>query len=157
MSLMSLRSGLKRRDLEPPPLRMALNRFFEDWFDGDGDLLGAAGWKGFEPQLDVADHQKKVVVTAELPGMTEKDIEIQLEGDLLLIKGEKSEEEEKEEKNYYRRECRYGAFKRAVPLPAEVVGDKVKAKFKNGCLKITLPKTAKAREKNRKIAIEAAH
>ena len=157
MSLTSLVPGFKRKSLDPPPLRVALDRFFEDWFNGDADVFGAPGWNGFVPRLDVAEDEKKVVVTAELPGMTEKDVEIQLDAQRLLIKGEKSEETKEEKKNFYRRECHYGVFQREVPLPAEVVGNKVKAKFKNGVLKVTLPKTPEARQKSRKIAIEAAH
>ncbi len=156
MSFTSLIPSLKRRHLEPP-LRTALDRFFEDWFDGDDALTGPNGWNGFKPRLDVAEDEKKVEVTAELPGIDEKDIEIQLEGDRLLIKGEKSEEKEEEKKNFYHRECTYGAFQREVVLPTEVVGDKVKAKFKNGILKVTLPKTLEARAKSRKIAVEAGH
>lgn len=137
------------------PLRQMLDRVFADWFDGGMDIADP-DWIGFKPSLDVAETDTKLVVSAELPGMAEDDVEIQLDGDRLLISGEKSEEKEEEKKNFYRRECSYGSFRREVLLPAEVVADKVKAKFKNGVLTVTLPKTPEARRKHRKIAIESA-
>lgn len=154
MNLSALVPGVKHKNPAAPPLRRALDRFFDNWYDGEMEPFGAPDWQGFNPRLDVADGEKKLVVTAELPGIEEKDIEVQLDGERLVIRGEKTEEKEEDEKGFYRRECHYGAFHREVQLPAEVIADKVKAKFKNGVLKVTLPKTPEARQKNRKITIE---
>jgi HSP20 family protein len=87
------------------------------------------------------------MVKAEVPGMDAKDIELSLHGEVLTLKGEKKQEKETEEKNehYYRIERSYGAFARAIRLPASVDGSKVTATFKNGLLTVTLPKAPAAK------------
>ncbi len=157
MSLTSLVSGLKRNPVTTPQTSFqgAMDRFFDDWFRRDSDEYGLFAAQGFMPKVDVAERDKEWLVTAEMPGMGEKDIEIQLEGDRLVIKGERKEDKEEEKPNYYHRESRYGAFRREVLLPGEVIPDKVKAKFDQGVLRITLPKTPESRMHTRKIAVEA--
>ena len=99
------------------------------------------------PALDVSETKDAVMVKAEVPGMDPKEIQLSLEDQLLTLKGEKKQEkEEKDEKeHYYRSERSYGAFVRTVRLPATVDGSKVTATFKNGLLKVTLPKAATAK------------
>lgn len=106
------------------------------------------------PALDVSETKDEIVVKAEVPGMEAKDIDISLSGEVLTIKGEKKQEKEQKEENYHMVERSYGAFSRFVRLPQEVQGDKIVAKCKDGVLKITLPKSEKAKAKEIKIKAE---
>ena len=130
-----------------------VDRFFRGFdiepFSADGSLSG-----DFMPHVDVSENDKEVKVTAELPGMDEKDIDVSLSHDSLTIRGEKHQETEDKGKDYYRSERRYGSFHRVVPLSAEVDESKAKADFRKGVLKIRLPKTAQARSSRRKIEIK---
>jgi HSP20 family protein len=92
------------------------------------------------PRLDIIETEKNVEVKAELPGLERKDIDITLDRDLLVIKGEKKEEKEEKDRYYHRVERRYGTFCRSVRLPAKVKDEKIDATFKDGILTITLPK-----------------
>jgi HSP20 family protein len=97
------------------------------------------------PALDVSETKDAVMVKAEVPGMESRDIQLSLEDQLLTLKGEKKQEKEEKDEHYYRMERSYGAFVRTVRLPATVDGSKVTATFKNGLLKVTLPKSATAK------------
>lgn len=99
------------------------------------------------PALDVYEEKDTVIVKAELPGMNKEDIEVNLTGDNLTIKGEKKEDKEVKEDNYYRRERSYGSFLRSVDLPCEVKAGEIKASFKEGVLEIRMPKTEEAKKK----------
>lgn len=101
----------------------------------------------WQPRTDVAEKKENLVVTVEVPGMTEKDIKVTLKENHLIISGEKKIEEEQKEDNYHCCERRYGKFERAFMLPTEVVAEKVEAKVKDGILKITLPKAEKVKAK----------
>ncbi len=96
----------------------------------------------------------ELVITAELPGLTAKDIDISVKDDSLTLKGEKKFAEEVEEEDYYRVERRYGSFERAINLPTEVKRDKIKAAFKEGVLKVRLPKAKAAKAKEIKVQVE---
>jgi len=109
----------------------------------------------FSPRVNVEDQKDVIQVTAELPGMTEKEIDVELLDNTLTLRGEKESQQEEDKKNYYRKECSYGAFNRVIPLPCDVNGEKVQAKFKKGILHISLPKSEKAKERTRKIEISA--
>jgi HSP20 family protein len=119
------------------------------WEDSDGELV---------PQVDVSETDKEVQVTADLPGIDEKDIEVTLADGILTIKGErKAEKEEKDEKrSFHRMERSYGFYKRSIAVPSEVVEDKIKAEFSKGVLTIKMPKSAEAKSKVKKISIKAA-
>jgi HSP20 family protein len=97
------------------------------------------------PDLDVRENTTSITVEAELPGVDEKDVTVTLANGLLTIKGEKKQEKEEKDEHYYRAERSYGAFVRAVRLPATVDGSKVTASFKNGLLTVTLPKAPAAK------------
>ncbi|MCB2182487.1 MAG: Hsp20/alpha crystallin family protein [Desulfobulbaceae bacterium] len=99
------------------------------------------------PRLDVSETDESIEVVADLPGLDKKDIDISLDRDLLVIKGEKKEEHEETKKHIHRMERRYGSFYRAIRLPADVVSEKIDASFKKGVLKITLPKSEEAKKK----------
>ena len=108
------------------------------------------------PAVDVVERRKDFRLKAELPGMDEKDIDVELSDRMLSISGEKKEErvEGEEEGNYYHSERRYGSFKRSFTLPEGVDPDKVEASFKKGVLTVTMPKTAEAQKKAKKIKVE---
>jgi len=106
--------------------------------------------------LNVAETDKTVEVTAEIPGVDIKDIDVQLKDGVLTIKGEKKSEKEEKDKNYHLVERSYGMFERSFDLPVEVWADKVEASFDKGVLKVVLPKAPEAQAKVQKIAIKAA-
>jgi HSP20 family protein len=108
------------------------------------------------PAMDIAEKDKAYQVTAELPGLDEKDIDVTVSDNVLTIKGEKKEEKEEKEKNYYLSERRYGAFQRSFDLPSGVDTAKIEAQFAKGVLTITLPKSAEAQKKQRKIDVKSA-
>lgn len=95
----------------------------------------------FVPAIDMHEDDKNLYITAELPGIEKEDIKISLHNDVLTISGERKREEKKENENYYHLEMCYGAFNRSITLPVEVDSEKVEASFKNGILKIQLPKS----------------
>ena len=107
------------------------------------------------PAIDFTEDEKAYRVTAELPGMSEKDIDVQLSGDLLVIKGEKRQEKEEKAENYYLSERRFGSFQRSFTLPDGVNRDKIEAGFEKGVLTITLPKTPEAVKEQKKIEVKA--
>lgn len=148
--------GLARRENPVNELSREMNRLFEDFF-GDFDLapFGGFGQAGdFSPSVNVHEDDNQFVVSAELPGIDEKDVEISLDNNYLTLKGQKNQENEEKGKNYYRSERRYGSFQRTIPLSAEIDQDKVEAEYKKGVLKITLPKTPEAKSKKKKIAVK---
>jgi HSP20 family protein len=118
-----------------------------------------SGWKGGEdgewfPSLDVLETKSDLVVQAELPGMDPKDIDISLSDGTLIIKGERKQEKEEKEKDYHLIERSYGTFARMVRLPKEVKRDKISASYKDGILKVILPKSNQAMNKEVKIKVE---
>jgi HSP20 family protein len=108
------------------------------------------------PNIDETEDDKAFYVSIELPGMDEKDVDIMLSGRLLTIRGEKKEDEKEERKDYYRRERRFGSFRRTLELPGEVDESKIEASFKKGVLRIELPRTKEAQSKNKHIDVKAA-
>ena len=137
-------------------LRRELDEVFERFSRGfgGGELMEREDlWSGFSPAVDVAETDKDVLVTAELPGLDEKDIDVSLSGGYLSIRGEKKAEKEDKEEQYYRKESYYGSFQRTIALPSEVQEDKVEATYKKGVLKIKLPKSPAAQKERKKIAI----
>ncbi|HSW64168.1 MAG TPA: Hsp20/alpha crystallin family protein [Dissulfurispiraceae bacterium] len=133
--------------------RDEMNRLFDSFFRGfDVEPFGRKG-ATFSPKVDVVETDKQIMVTAELPGIDEKDIEVSISRDSLTIKGEKKVEKEDKGKDYYRMERSYGSFSRTVPLPAEIDTEKVDAEFKKGVLAVTLPKSAKAVKSVKKISV----
>jgi HSP20 family protein len=107
------------------------------------------------PAVDVAEDEKAYHITAELPGLSEKDVEVNLSGDILTISGEKREEREEKEKNYHFSERRYGSFRRSFAVPQGIDRDRIEASFKNGVLALVLPKTPDAMQRQKRIEIKA--
>ena len=106
--------------------------------------------------VDVAEDDKAYTITAELPGIAEKDIDVSISNDVLTLKGEKKGETEEKGKNRYVCERSYGAFQRSFALPNDALTDKIDAKFAKGVLTITLPKNPKAAPASKKINVKAA-
>ena len=107
------------------------------------------------PAMDITEDDGGYKVTAELPGMTEKEVEVVLSENMLTLKGEKRAEKEQKEKNFYLSERSYGSFQRSFTLPDGVDRDKITATFAKGVLTVSMPKTAKAKESEKKIEVKA--
>jgi len=108
------------------------------------------------PAIDVSEDEKAYNISAELPGLEAKDLDVSILGDTLVIKGEKQQEKEQKDKNYYVTERAYGSFRRAFAIPDRVARDKIAADLSKGVLTLTLPKTVEAQEPAKKIEIKAA-
>lgn len=108
------------------------------------------------PAVDVSETDRTYEITAELPGIDEKNVEVKVSDGVLTIKGEKQQEKEEKKKDYYRRERSFGSFERSFQVPEEVDADKIEASFKKGVLSVTLPKNAEAQKAEKKIAVKAA-
>ena len=145
-------------------LRREIDRLFDDFhmwprpfgrtlFDVEPFWRGELSF-GKAPAVDIAEKDKEYEITAELPGMDEKNIDVKFADGILTIKGEKTEEKEEKKKDYYLSERRFGSFQRSFQVPAGVDADKIDANFKNGVLTVVLPKSAEARKNEKKIAIK---
>ena len=132
-------------------LRREMDRLFDDAFRGFGVPSLGFGRNGGWPSLEVSESEKDVKVTAELAGLDEKDVEVLLAEGVLTIRGEKKSETEDKGRHFSERY--YGRFERRVALPAEVDEDKVQASFENGVLTVTMPKSAKAQERVKRIPL----
>ena len=124
-------------------LREAMDRLFDDAFTRPAGT--AAGWQ--MPAIDMYHTDDALVIRAAVPGLKAEDVQIDVTGDVLTIKGEFKQKDEAKEKNYHLREQCWGAFERRVLLPTQIVADKAKAEFENGVLTISLPKTDEVRPK----------
>jgi HSP20 family protein len=115
---------------------------FKDFFGGNRSRLPEAFRGASMPAVNLADTEKEFVASVELPGLDEKDIEIQVLGSQLVISGERKWEEEKTDKEYYRIESQYGAFRRAIELPEglNLDSDAIKANYEKGMLEVRIPK-----------------
>ncbi len=108
------------------------------------------------PAVDATEDEKTYRIEAELPGMSEKDIDLSISGDMLVLKGEKRQEREEKDKNRYLSERSYGAFQRSFALPDGVDRNKIAAQFSKGVLTITLPKTPHAQQQQKRIEVKAS-
>ena len=107
------------------------------------------------PAIDVVEHDKEFLVTAEIPGMDEKNIDVSVSDDLLTMHGEKTEERKEEKENYRLAERHFGSFHREIRIPPSVDTAKIDASYKKGILTVTLPKTVEAQKSQRKIAVNS--
>jgi HSP20 family protein len=123
-------------------------------FDVDPFWRSLPSFSAATPAVDISEDEKAYHIAAELPGMSEKDIDITLSGDTLTIRGEKRDEKEEKAKNYYLSERHYGSFQRSFTLPDRVDREKIDASFAAGVLTLTLPKTADAVKQQKKIEIK---
>src|SRR3974390_2826240 len=164
---MSLRSlipigrerGLARSGLDPfSTLQGEIDRLFDDFTRGWPTMT--RGWPTMArtpelmPSMDVTETDKEIEITAELPGLEEKDVQVNVADNVLTIKGEKKSEKGEKDKNYRVFERSYGSFSRTLDLPAGINPDTIKASLSNGVLKVTVPKPAAAQVK--KVEVKAA-
>jgi HSP20 family protein len=154
------RTALARPDANPfGSLQREVDRLFEEFSRGL-PMLATSALMNIVPRVDVTETDKEIEITAELPGLERKDVEISLEDDVLTIRGEKKIETEQdnkkdgENKNYHLNERSYGVFYRVLQLPPGIDPSTVKAMMSNGVLKITIPKPARAQAK--KIEVKEA-
>jgi HSP20 family protein len=149
-------------------LRREVDRLFEDFdrsswlspfrrseFDVEPFWRRELAW-GILPAIDVTEKTDAYEVTAELPGLDEKNIEVRLSDSSLTIKGEKEEEKEEKKKEYHIHERHFGSFQRCLRLPEGVDSNKIQASFKKGVLTVTLPKKPEAQKPEKKIEVKAA-
>jgi len=153
-------AGRRTSDLDPiSSLREEMNSVFDSFLHGFMPSTyreGETHFEKFTPNIDISETDKKIKVTAELPGLEEKDITVSLEENYLILSGEKKEEKKEDKEEHYYREVSYGSFKRMIPLNGEVDVDKVEATFKKGVLRVTLPKVpGSEKEKGKKIPIKS--
>lgn len=141
-----------RFGLEPlSALRRQMDRLFEDFGAGALDIWGEE--RRFLPEADYAESDKEIVITAELPGVDPKDVDISLVDDILTIRGEKRSQRDEKSERYQLAERSYGIFERSLSVPHGVDPDKIKAEYDKGVLKVTLPKPAEMQSRRRKIEI----
>ncbi len=142
-------------------LQGEINSIFDSFYQG----FGLTPWKeqgsmltAFNPNMNVKETDRELKVTAELPGMDEKDIDVSISDNVLTLKGEKKEEKEEKdsEGHVYRSECSYGSFERSIPLPSDVEADKADASFKNGVLTLSIPRVPEEKSPRKKIEIKKA-
>ncbi len=167
MSIRDLVPGIGRRGVPAPRVEESdlvsfhrdMNRLFDAFFSGR-DLT--PDWSGgrwpeaaFTPRVDVSETDRALQVVAELPGLDEKDVTVEVNDEHLTIRGEKHEERREEKGEWRQVETTYGHFHRMIDLPAAVDGAKAKASFKKGVLSITLPKRPEADSARKRIAINA--
>ena len=147
-------------------LRQQIDRLFTD-FDWPDLRLGwphkaamlPQAWPGFDvavPPVDLVERNGGYELQAELPGLTENQIEVKLANGVVTIKGEKSSERVEDQDDYHLRERGFGSFQRSFRVPANVDADKIEARFEKGVLKVSLPKSATALQEERKINVKAA-
>jgi len=149
--------AIRRADDDLFSLQRGVNRLFDDFLDdfGIAPLSGAEDRPTvFIPRADIAETDKEIKVSVELPGLDEKDVEVTLNEEALTVRGEKKEEHEERTEQSYRVERSYGSFHRVLPLPVRVEAGKAKAVFKKGVLHVALPKAAGTAARGRRIEIE---
>ena len=137
--------------------RREVDRMFDGFFEDFGKPgRSLASWSAPTPNIDLAENDKEITITAELPGLDEKDFELTVAGDLLTLKGEKKSEHEQRNGDSYYAERRYGSFARSVRLPFEVKDEAVEAKYDKGVLTVRVPKPAEMQRSVRRIEISRA-
>ncbi|SON56341.1 Spore protein SP21 [Hartmannibacter diazotrophicus] len=149
-------------------LRREIDRLFDDFMPTSRMLPLSRPGFGFEvmwprsqdflvaPAMDLVEKDGGYEISAELPGIDEKNIEVKIAGGLLTIKGEKTEEKEKKDKEYHMSERRYGSFQRSFKLPEGVDADAIKADISKGVLTVKMPKSAEAKKSEKTIPVKAA-
>jgi HSP20 family protein len=137
-------------------LQERMNRLFQDSYRGVGREAGEDDWAlggSWAPAVDIFEHEGNIVLKAELPGVDSKDVDIMVENNVLTLRGERKFDSEVKRESYHRVERSYGAFSRSFTLPTVVDTDKIKAEFKEGVLRVTLPKREEAKPKQISISV----
>ncbi len=136
-------------------LQERMNRLFDEALTrttkGDEEALSRGIWS---PAVDIYETEDDIVLKAELPGINKDDVTVEVKDNILILKGERRFEKDIKEENYHRMERAYGAFQRSFTLPNIVEKDKVKARYKDGVLEITLPKASESKPKQIKVEVQ---
>ena len=162
VTLPVLRSDQLHRESPIAQFHQEIDRMFDSFFRGFGfpsmglgrGLAPLAPSEWLKPTLDIAAGDKEYVISVELPGVDEKDVQLELSEDTLVIKGEKKQEREEKEKNYYRMERSYGSFRRVLSLPEDAEQDGIAAAYRHGILTIAIPRKVGARKEFKQITIK---
>ncbi len=125
---------------EVTPLRERINRLFDEWQPATNGGHDGKSLRAWAPMVDVEDRKDEIVITAEVPGMKQEDIDIELTGDVLTIKGERKMEKDESKGNFVRLERSYGAFQRSFTLGIPTKPDKISATYHDGVLTVKVPK-----------------
>ena len=156
---MAIKTLLPNARVSNRPWRSPFDNLFDAFFSDDSRmpaLTGNGGTFTFTPRIDVKEDDVSYEISAELPGLEEKDIEISVADGSLVLRGEKTSDTEEKEGKYFRQERIYGRFERAFHLPDGVEAEKIEAKFKNGVLAITLPKKEEAKKVVRQVEVKTS-
>lgn len=156
------RSGHLRQYSPAAQFHQEIDRMFDHFLRGFGhpslglgrELASLSQTDWLKPTLDIAAGEKEYTICVELPGVDEKDVQLELLDETLVIKGEKKQEKEEKEKNYYRMERSYGSFQRVLSLPEDAEHEGIGAAYKNGILTITVPRKTGPKKESRQIAIQ---
>jgi HSP20 family protein len=134
-------------------LRRAMDRLFDDFFSPVRRTTREPGTMAWEPAVEMYETDGDVVIRAELPNIDPKSVDITVTGDAITLKGQTRHEEEHKGRNYYRRELRYGAFARTLPLLTEVKSGEAKATYKDGVLEVQIPKSERVKPTSVKVEV----
>jgi len=129
------------------PFQRLFEEMFEDW-DRESPLPDLRRGARFVPAIDVTEDENSVTLTAEIPGMEREDLDVTVDDGVLTLKGEKRDEQVSDETGFHRVERRYGQFERRIRLPEYVDAEKIEATYKDGVLKLTMPKSEAAKAKS---------
>ncbi len=129
----------------------ALRREMEKVFDNFLAERGLEGEFVWTPPIEVKETDDRYVIRMDIPGVEKENVKIEISDNTLIVSGERKEEKEEKEANYYRREIAYGSFYRAIQLPSDINPEEIKARYENGVLTITVPKSEKAKKREIKI------
>jgi HSP20 family protein len=136
-----------------------MNRLFDNFTNvptGFGNFSSQFGNVSISPRIDVSETEKQVEIEAELPGLSEKDIEVNVSGDILTLRGERRSEDEQKKRNYYISERSYGSFFRSIALPFDVEPENITAHFDRGVLRVIVKKPQTVSAKTAKIPVRSA-
>jgi HSP20 family protein len=137
----------------PDPMTQLVDEFFNDSFDLAPFRQGTTFGGQFYPRIDLIENDKELIVSVEVPGMDENDIQVSMNDNLLSLSGHKETEKEEKGKRFHRIERSSGSFRRDIPLPVEVDQDRVEAVFKNGVVTVTLPKIESTQVRGKRISV----
>ncbi len=151
---MALKTLLPSTRVGNRPWRSPFDTLVDAFFGEDSRLPALTGNAAFSPRIDVKEDDASYEISAELPGLAEKDIDITVADGSLVLRGEKSEASEEKEGKYFRQERIYGRFERAFHLPDGVEAEQIEAKFKNGVLTLLLPKKEEAKKVVRQVEVK---
>ncbi|MEA3436360.1 MAG: Hsp20/alpha crystallin family protein [Thermodesulfobacteriota bacterium] len=135
-------------------LQDRINRIFDESFSRTADLDDDISMSAWKPLVDIYETDEAIILKAELPGIKKEDVSVEVKDNVLTLKGVRTEEKEIKENNYYRKERAFGAFTRSFNLQHRIQPDKIKARFKDGVLKIEIPKPEEEKPKQITVKVE---